>query len=687
MAGDTQEETLTDVFDDGAQSGTTTEAPTSTDPAAPAPAPETTTVAEPAGGTPAPTGVSFPAPTAATIPDPASTEIQMPAEWAGRGAPPRPETVRDEIASNQHRAQTLRQHAQQISEQEQRVDADANLASQLLAERTQDYKELEDRANALSARSQEVEHDLDRLAPDLNNALDHANMLKRALGERVPSDELRDPSGTPPPVVAVETDPTKIATLRQELSTAQADVDKALQAQSGLQEQLTRIKAEDGDLRPQLELARTTLVAETTRTEELKTRGAQLDQQSGTTLDQARALEAEAKNLSDALPDYETIWQQYAADHPDEAQRTDLGTIDVRVPPRETAAAHAQGRREEAGRLEQQAADLDEAAADAARGIQMRGDLAQRRDEEAADLTQRADQAAPRVTSAQAQADTAREQVTRLAADTDRMTAEADRLRAAGRTEAADTMQARAHTATNELINASTRADRLAADAERISQTARTDSARAAELTKEAETLRNDAATLGGRQTELANQATKLRADATTQDEMARRVEDQLDTGQPFQYTVTKPDGTTVEVEVPSTAPAGTSTDLTASDDVTGASPPTGTPTDSAGTDDSPSADGTASADGASETPTDVVGTGAQAVAGDSGTTFADSGTSASDDATPSGSDFLDTAQSDTQQPDLTEPTGTISETDFGSSAPPDVGTSSTTTDDGGMDP
>src|SRR5262245_41719639 len=60
-------------------------------------------------------------------------EIEMPPEWMGRGAPPRPDSVRSDIESKQHQADGLRQRAQQLSDQEHRLDADVNVANQLLA--------------------------------------------------------------------------------------------------------------------------------------------------------------------------------------------------------------------------------------------------------------------------------------------------------------------------------------------------------------------------------------------------------------------------------------------------------------------------------------------------------------------------------------------------------------------------
>src|SRR5690349_1168009 len=75
----------------------------------------------------------------------APAEIEMPPEWMGRGAPPRPEQVRNDIESKQRQADGLRQRAQQLSEQEHRLDSDVNVANQLLAVRQDDYHELQGR--------------------------------------------------------------------------------------------------------------------------------------------------------------------------------------------------------------------------------------------------------------------------------------------------------------------------------------------------------------------------------------------------------------------------------------------------------------------------------------------------------------------------------------------------------------
>ena len=162
------------------------------------------------------------APAAPTAP----AEIEMPPEWVGRGAPPRPEQVRNDIESKQHQADGLRQRAQTLSEQEHRLDSDVNVASQLLAVRQDDYRELQGRETALTARIAEVEKDVHRRDPDVQVAMDRVVHLKQQLGEPVPSKtDLLDPSTGEHPApadVTVETDPTRVAELRAQLADAQA---------------------------------------------------------------------------------------------------------------------------------------------------------------------------------------------------------------------------------------------------------------------------------------------------------------------------------------------------------------------------------------------------------------------------------------------------------------------------------
>jgi hypothetical protein len=579
---------LTDVFDDP-QARTTppaTPAPATPAPATPAPARDDTTASAPADPT-APTTVSFPdgsataggATTATATADGGTTgtepaEIQMPPEWAGRGRPPRPEIVRDEIQDKQHRSEALRQHARQLDQQGQRVDADVNLANQLLAERTQDYQELQDRANALNLRGQAVQRDLDRTTPDVDDAAARVIMLRRQLGEPMAGDtDLQNPSGTPPPVVTVETDPQQVAVLREQLTAAQAALDKAHQAQAGLQSELARIHGDQDDLAPKLQEAEGNWTSQREHTEALEARAEQLDQEAKGDLESARVLEADAQHLTDALPDYDTVWQQWATEHPDEAKRTDLGTVEVHASARERAEAYAQGRRADAGRLEQQANDADKAAADAVAGMQMRVDLAQRREEEAGNLTHRAEAATTRAAVIQGEADTARQQSDRLAADADRMSTEANQLRAAGNTEAADTMQARANAANNRAIEARVRSSQLEADATRTSNTGIADGERAAQLTKEAQTLRSEATTLLTEQSAHEKEAAKLREDAASRDTVAKDVEVKLASGQPFHLTGDpNVGGGNVDIDVPAGPPPGavdatTSADASASDE------------------------------------------------------------------------------------------------------------------------
>ena len=496
--------------------------------------------------------------TTATVAPAEPPEIEMPPAWAGQGNPPRPQQVRDDIESKTHQAEALRQRAQQLTEQEQKLDGDVNVANQLLSVRTEDHQQLEDRMNALQARHAELEGDARRHDPDVNHAADQVNALKRELGEKVPSDELMPPEGEAPPAPAtVETDPTKIVALREQLAQAQAKLDQLVAERgSGSGAELARIKAEQDSLAPQLELAEDALHTQQANVQELKTRAEALENDSEQSLDTARGLEADAKNLTDALPEYQQVWDTWAAEHPDEAKVTDLGTIDVKVPPRETAVIYAQGRREEAGRLEQQATDADKASADAANGAQSRIELAQRNDEEAANITQRVDAATTRAAVLQGQADDANKQAEKLGADADRMTAEAAQLRSQGRTEAADTMDGRVRSMSEASINAKFRADDLERDATNVTESSVADRTRAEELAKQSTTLRSEAVTLTNQESTLQQQATKLREDATTRDHIAQDVEDRLQNGQAFKFQLIDDRmGESVTLDVPAGPP------------------------------------------------------------------------------------------------------------------------------------
>ena len=169
--------------------------------------------------------------------------------------------------------------------------------------------------------------------PDVNRAMDHVNSIKLALGERIPSSDLLTPDGEPatPPPVHVETDPAKIAELRAQLTDAQAQLDRAVAARSGSEAELAKLKDEQAQLAPQVKEAKEALDTQTARADELKTRAEALEKDSVESLDKARGLEAEARNLTDALPDYQQVWDQWAAEHPDQA-KVGEGELDAARP-------------------------------------------------------------------------------------------------------------------------------------------------------------------------------------------------------------------------------------------------------------------------------------------------------------------------------------------------------------------
>jgi uncharacterized coiled-coil DUF342 family protein len=534
---------LQDDFD--AQPGATSAVPTATTTAAP--------------DVDAVTGAGAVAPTAAAAASAEPPEIEMPPEWARSGPPPRPQQVRDEIADKTQQAEAARQRSAKLTEQERRLDADVDVATRLLASHRQDHQELSDRMQALEARRAELVEDAARNQPDITRAAEAVNDLKRQLGVAVASDtDLMPPDGTAaPPSVTPETDPAQIAVLREQLAQAEAKLQQEIAARdTSADAELTRIKAEHDALAPQLARAEHTMNEQQSNLDALKQRADALERDANQSLEQARGLETEVKNLSDALPDYEQIWTTWAAEHPDQAKVTDLGTIEVKVPPRETAALYAQGRREEAGRLEQQAADADKAAIDAASGAQSRLDLAQRHDEEVADINQRLASSDARVATLRSQVDDANQRAEQLAADADRMAAEAKQLRAQGRTDAADTMDARSRSMSEESIKAKFRADDLQRQATTITDSTAAERARADTLSQEATKLRDDAAALSAQGTELQQQATKLREDATTRDHIAAEVEDRLQSGQAFKFQLVDDRmGESITLDVPAGPP------------------------------------------------------------------------------------------------------------------------------------
>ena len=212
-------------------------------------------------------------------------------QWVGQGHPPRPQQVRDDIDSKTHQAEALRQRAQQLTEQEQKLDGDVNVANQLLSVRTEDHQQLQDRMNALEARHAELEGDARRHDPDVNNAagIRWTNALKRQLGEKVPSDELMPPEGEAPPApVTVETDPAKVAVLREQLAQAQAKLDQVVAERgSGSDAELARMKAEQDSLVLQLKLAEDAFDTQQANVQELKTRAEALENDSVQSLEQA----------------------------------------------------------------------------------------------------------------------------------------------------------------------------------------------------------------------------------------------------------------------------------------------------------------------------------------------------------------------------------------------------------------
>jgi hypothetical protein len=483
-------------------------------------------------------------------------EIEMPPEWVGRGSPPRPDNVRNDIDSKTRQATDLRSRAQQLSEQEHRLDADVNVANQLLDARTDDYRDLEARGATLDARVAEVEKDVHRHDPDVDRALGRVNAIKASLGELPRSGDLMTPDGEmkSPPTVPVETDPAKIAVLRTQLTDAQAQLDKVVVARSGSEAELTTLKAEQAQLAPQLAEAKTALDTQTGRADELKTRAEALEKDSVDSLDKARGLETEAKNLTDALPDYQQIWDKWSAEHPDQA-KVGEGELTLHVPARETAMAYAQGQREEAGRLEQSATDVEKAALDAANGADARTELAQRNEQQATELTSQATLATQRAEQLRAESAQGLERAGRLGDESDRLRKEAESLSAAGRTDAAATMKARADAMLNQSIALQTDSDHQGTQATQAVQASETYTQRSAQLTQDATKLRTEATQMRDTQTTMQQQAATLREDAASRDAVAKDLEDHLQSGQPFEYEVTDATGKETGIDVPAGPP------------------------------------------------------------------------------------------------------------------------------------
>ncbi len=473
------------------------------------------------------------------------------------GSPSRPEDVRNQIKEKQHQAEVHRQQSDEFRQQEKRLDADVHVARQLETERTQEQRELQDRVDELDTRAKEINNDAGYVNADVSDAADRVIRIKRSLGEPIASDtELQDPNHPdgPRPAYPVETDPAKIAILREQLVTEQAAYDKAVTARAPFDAELKQIQDEKAGLEPQLKTAADNLQHAQEAREQLQIRANDLEDKGNLPLIEARSLEIEVRQLTEGLPDTERAWQQYVAQHPEAGQVVDVGPgpiLDIHVDARRTAELFVEGRREEAGDLEKKAAAADQAAVDADNGARSRLDLAQRRDEEATNLTQRADAAAARIESLRSDATAAREHANQLAADADRATQAANSVPDAS-TDQAATLKARATELNNEAVNAATRAGSLESEANRAADAAASDRTRAAQLTQQSTDLKVEASTMQTRVTGQQQAAGQFREEAAKADGLAKTVQDELNTNRPFEYKVPGPDGSEVPIQVPS---------------------------------------------------------------------------------------------------------------------------------------
>jgi hypothetical protein len=443
------------------------------------------------------------------------------------GVPMSPDEATERIADLNKEAQRLRDQAEHAEDYHDRRDADLEVARALLKERESDFERQND-AVARAARAEaEAESDLYRSSPELRAAAAEVIEIQHKLGIPVPSErDLLTPDGDPHPAPPPpETDPVKVEQLRGELVFAQAHVDQLIEDQQPLATILDQRVAERTAAEQLLKAAEAAVneqksdIAEIDGDREYDTPEAFLKI--------AREKEAEAELLTDRADEVKQRWEDYQKAHPD-TPPTDLGEIEVRT---SGAEAYAEGRRERAAELEDEAADLEVQSIRDERAAIERSELSDLRDERAEDLLRRADEAAARAVEAQRLSAEATEQANEWAATADRRLADAARLRAAGRTDDADVMKSRAERANEAGIEQSIRSSELNRDVEAFTAQAAAWKTEATDLARQADLLDEEAAELSASAKAADDDADDLQERAKSQDRHADLIDARLESG------------------------------------------------------------------------------------------------------------------------------------------------------------
>ena len=468
----------------------------------------------------------------------------------GDGVPMSPDEAKERVAELNKEATRLREQAEHAEEFNDRRDADIEVAKAILAEREADQQRQKDVVERAARAEAEAAGDLYRNSPELQAAHDEMVTLQRRLGLPVPSDELIRPDGSQPVIPPVETDPAVIEQLKGELVITRAQVEQLVDDNRPAKEILDQRTAERKAAEA-LEKAAATAVDEQ-QADLAELSGPREYDNAEAFLNVARQKEAEAEELIDRAADVQKRWDDYQAAHPDKPP-TDLGEIEVRV---SGAEAYAQGRRERAGELEDEAADLESKSIADERAATERSELSDLRDERADDLRKRAEEATARAKDAQRQVVEARDQADEWGATADKRLADAARLRALGRTDDADVMKSRAERANEASIEQAFRAGELTNDVETFNAQASQWQAEADELAKTADLLDEEAATLAASARAADAEADKLQERAASQDRIADDIDERLEAGVATTIRIKDDvEGTDVTIQIPGRPP------------------------------------------------------------------------------------------------------------------------------------
>lgn len=470
----------------------------------------------------------------------------------GDGVPMSPDEAKARVEELNKEAQRLRDQAEHAEELHDRQASDLEVARALLEEREADL-ERQNEAVARAARAEaEAESDLYRTRPELRAAATEVIELQHRLGIPVPSE--RDlltidgePHPAPPPP---ETDPATLEQLRGELVFAQAHVERLLEEQKPLADVLDQRRAEREAAEALRKAAEDAVNEQKADIAEISGPLEYADAEEF--LKVARQVEAEAELLAERADEVEQRWAEYQKAHPAQPP-IELGEIEVRT---SGAEAYAQGRRERAGELEDEAADLETQSIRDERAATERSELSDLRDERAADLLRRADEAAARAAAAQRQAAEAMEQAEEWGATADKRLADAARLREAGRTEDADIMKSRAERANEAAIEQSLRSGELNSDVEAFTAQAAAWKTEAETLAKQADLLDEEAAALSASAKTADQEADKLQARAASQDRIADDIDARLAAGIATELHIKDDvEGTDVIINIPGRPP------------------------------------------------------------------------------------------------------------------------------------